>query len=426
MQNNVVLVILRVVTAVADISLSDPAFWALPDDDRMAALARLRRDDPVSWHEAPDADGFPGGRGYWAITRHADVRRISRDHEAFCSGLGTEMFDLPIEVSRRYGGMMNMDAPEHTRLRRIVRDAFVPSGVARLHADIEAEAARVISAIAPRGECDFASDVAAIYPVGIVCRMLGIPLVDGPALLELTTRALGFGDSEVGGWDESYAAALELIDYGMWLARQRRAAPSDDLVSALVAAEVDGEHLDDAEIGSFFELLVTAGIETTGTAVAQGLRVLCEQPDQLRAWRADPSLTPTAVDEIVRWVTPVIHFRRTATRDVHVGDVLVREGDKVVLWYLAANRDERVFVGADRFDVRRTPNDHVGFGAGGHHFCLGAHLARAEIAALFAELFRQLGEIEVTGEPVRLTSMFVNGLRSLPIRWTPGGSSPTR
>jgi cytochrome P450 len=312
-------------------------------------------------------------------------------------------------------------------LRRIVREAFVPSGVSQLNDAITAEAERVVGNVAAHGSCDFASEVAAVYPVGIVCRILGIPLVDGPALLELTTRALGFGDSEVGGWDDSYDAALELIDYGISLARQRRKVASDDLVTALVYAEVEGERLDDDEIGSFFELLVTAGIETTGTAVAQGLRVLCEHPDQLRTWRDDASLTPTAVDEIVRWVTPVIHFRRTATRDVRLGDVVVREGDKVVLWYLAANRDERVFTDADVFDVARMPNDHVGFGAGGHHFCLGAHLARAEIAALFHELFRQLGEIEVTGEPVRLTSMFVNGLRSLPIRWSPpGGSSSTR
>jgi cytochrome P450 len=249
--------------------------------------------------------------------------------------------------------------------------------------------------------------------------MMGVEAGDDDGLAELTVTALSYGDDDTGGFETSFAAAMEIAAYGAALGRSRREDPRDDLTTALVQAEVDGERLSDDEIGSFFGLLLTAGIETTGTAAAHGIAALCRHPDQRRAWMADPQLAATAVEEIVRWSTPVLHFRRTAISDVELGDVTIAAGEKVVLWYLAANRDERVFADPWRFDLARTPNEHVGFGGGGPHFCLGANLARVELRAFFAELFRVLPDLEVTAAPELMSTPFINGIRSLPCEYTP-------
>lgn len=397
--------------------LSDPAFWHDPDRD--LRFDELRRRAPVAWQEERDHGWLPAGPGYWAVTGHPELVRASRAADTFVSGCGTEIFELEPEVRLLYGGMLNLDAPRHTRLRRIVNRAFTPRTVATIEAHIQAEAKAVVTSIAGRGSCDVVTDLAAPFPVAVICRMMGVEPHDDARLAELTVTALSYGDDATGGFDVAYDAALQIAGYGAALGQARREDPRDDLTTALVEAEVDGERLTDDEIGSFFGLLLTAGIETTGTSAAHGIAALHEHPDQRAAWMAEPeALAATAVEEIVRWSSPVLHFRRTAVCDVELGDVTVRAGDKVVLWYHAANRDERAFDEPLRFDLRRNPNDHVGFGGGGPHFCLGANLARVELRAFFVELFATLPDLEVTGPAHRMSTPFINGLHSLPCEFS--------
>lgn len=404
--------------SVEEITLAAPELWARPPAEREAAFARLRREAPVSWQPEPASASLPAGRGFWAVVRHDDVRTVSRDTARFVSGLGTEIPDLPLDVSRLYGGMLNMDDPEHGRLRRLVSGAFSPGMVRRIEDRIRENARRIIDRVAPLGECDFARDVAAPYPIDIICDMFGIPEQDRARMQELTVRTLALGDPEV-GLEGSLAAATEINEYGAWLARRRREAPGDDLVSALVHADVAGDQLSDMEVGVFMGLLVTAGIETTGTAVAQGMKALCDHPAERARWRHDFNrLAPGAVEEIVRWSTPVIQFRRTAAVDTDLGGQRIAKGDKVVVWYNSANRDEGVFDEPERFDLSREPNPHVGFGGGGPHFCLGANLARTELRALFYQVLHRLPDLEVD-EPVYMNSLFINGIHSLPCRFTP-------
>lgn len=404
----------------ADVRLSDAAFWALSEEERGEGFALLRRQAPVAWQEEGETAWGTAGRGYWAITRHADICAISRDQETFSSGLGTEIMDLPLEVSRLYGGMLNMSGAEHLRLRRIVSSAFTPRVLDRVEQDIRSRAERIVDAVAPRGECDFMADVAAVLPIEVICDMLGVPAVDRAEMQRLTVLTLGFGDPAVGTIDDSLRAARALIDFGAELGRQRRADPREDLVTSLVQARVECDALSDQEVGSFFQLLVTAGIETTGTAIAHGMLHLARNPNERERWRKDfDAIAPAAVEEIVRVATPVVSFRRTATRDVELHGKRIRQGDKVVMWYASGNRDETVFEEPWRFDVTRDPNDHVGFGGGGPHFCLGAYLARREIAIMFRELLRRIPDIEFTGEPERMSTVFLHGFHRMPCRFTP-------
>jgi methyl-branched lipid omega-hydroxylase len=401
-----------------DVDLSDPAFWRDPERD--VRLDGLRRRAPVAWQEERDHGWLPAGAGYWAVTGHPEVVRVSRHVDVYVSGLGTEIFDLEPEVRLLYGGMLNMDSPRHTRLRRIVTRAFTPRTVATIEEQIRAEAKHAVAAVADRGGCDVVADLCAPFPVAVICRMMGVDPADDERLAQQTVTALSYGDDETGGFDTSFEAATAIAGYGADLAKRRRDDPRDDLTTAMVQAEVDGERLVDDEIGSFFGLLLTAGIETTGTAAAHGIAALCAHPAQRAAWMSDvDALSATAVEEIVRWSSPVLHFRRTAVVDTVLGDVSIRAGDKVVVWYHAANRDERVFPDPLRFDLRRSPNDHVGFGGGGPHFCLGANLARTELRAFFAELFAQLPDLEVTAPAERMSTPFINGIRSLPCEFTP-------
>ena len=407
-------------TSAADVRLSDAGFWALSEEERGQGFAVLRKEAPVSWQEEGATPWSGAGRGYWAITRHADICAISRDQELFTSGLGTEIADLPLEVTRLYGGMLNMSGPEHLRLRRIVSSAFTPRVLDKAEEDIRTRAARIVNGVAGRGQCDFLRDIAAVLPIEVICDMLGVPAVDREEMQRLTVLTLGFGDPAVGTLDDSLKAARSLIDYGAELGRQRRDNPQDDLVTALVRARIDADGLSDEEIGSFFQLLVTAGIETTGTAIAHGMLHLSRNPDQRERWRLDfDAVAPTAVEEIVRVATPVVSFRRTATRDVDLHRARIREGDKVVLWYPSGNRDETVFDEPWRFDVTREPNDHVAFGGGGPHFCLGAYLARREITVMFRELLLRLPDIEFIEEPERMSTVFLHGFHRMPCRFTP-------
>lgn len=416
------------VLSVDEIHLSDPEFWMRPLDEREGAFATLRAGRPVSFHEEWEFDfaPLPKGPGYWALTKHADIVHASRNPDVFCSGRGTQIGDQPPAFDEFFGSMINMDDPRHGRLRRIVARGFTPRMIRRYERDVERVATKIIDDVIERGECDFVTDLAARLPLWIICDMMGIPESQHRFVFDKTNVILGAGDPEYVSDPQLIIPALlqsgaELSQLLQELGRERTANPTDDLTSALVNAEIEGGRLTDAELGSFFVLLAVAGNETTRNAISHGMKALCDHPDQRAAWAADfDGVAPTAVEEIVRWATPVIHFRRTATRDTEIRGQKIREGEKVVLWYPAANRDEDAFPEPYRFDVRRTPNEHVGFGGPGPHHCLGAHLARREITVMFRELFRRLPDLEITGEPDRLASFFINGIKHMPCRFTPG------
>jgi methyl-branched lipid omega-hydroxylase len=412
---------------VSEIDLSDLAFWARPPRERDVALAAIRQELVLPFYAepVPDQGWIEPGPGYWAVLRHADIETVSRQPEVFSSAAGaTNIFDLPVEFLEYFGSMINMDDPRHLRLRRIVARAFSPRMVARIEADIALVTRGVVADLAAHGHGDFVAEVAARVPLEVICRMMGIPEDRYPDVFRCSNRILGAQDPEYVAEGQDIAAVLlgagaELAGLLAELAGERREAPGDDLVSALVTAEVDGERLTDQEIGSFFILLVVAGNETTRNAISSGLVALTENPDQRAWWQADfDAVAPTAVEEIVRWATPVAWMRRTAARDVELAGRSVHEGDKLLLFYASANRDETVFREPDRFDVGRQPNPHLGFGANGPHFCLGTHLARREITEVFRELFTRLPDIRTAGDPVRLRSSFINGIKHVPCEFT--------
>jgi cytochrome P450 len=361
------------------------------------------------------------------VTRHADVLEVSRQPEVFCSGRGSNIADMPRAFDEFFGSMINMDDPRHARLRRIVSRGFTPRMLARVQHEVERAAAEIVDGVIDRGECDFVTEIAAALPLRIVCDMMDIPRDDYRFVFDHTNVILGAGDPEYVSNPSAIVPALlqagaELSQLAQGLARHKRSRPGDDLTSTLVNAEVEGERLSDAELGSFFVLLAVAGNETTRNAISHGMKALCDHPERRALWAADfERLAPGAVEEIVRWATPVIHFRRTATRDTELRGQRIREGEKVVLWYCSANRDEEVFSRPFAFDVRRRHNPHVGFGGAGPHFCLGAHLARREINVMFRELFRRLPDLQVVGEPQRLQSFFIHGIKRMPCAFTPGG-----
>jgi cytochrome P450 len=410
--------------SVDEIRLSDLEFWKRTD--REGAFAKLRAERPVAWMEEmaiPGLDDMPIGPGYWAVTSYADVWTVSRTPDTFISGQGIQVPDIPVEFNEFFGSMIAMDAPRHTKLRLLVNKSFLPSMVRRIEDDVRRKAREIVDAIASRGECDFVHEVAAPFPLRIICEMMGVPPSEWRNVFDQTNVILGGGDPEFGGTAQHVlAAGMALSELAQELGRYRLEHPTDDLTSALMHAEVDGQRLTPQELGSFFVLLVAAGNETTRNAISHGMKALTDHPEQRAAWMADfARVTPTAVEEIVRWASPVIHFRRTATRDTELSDQRIRSGDKVAIFYNSANRDAAVFADPYRFDVTRSPNEHVGFGAGGPHFCLGANLARREIGAMFDELLHRLPDIRISGEPDMLLSGFIHGIKRMPCRFTPVG-----
>lgn len=403
-----------------NLSAVDP-FWTASISDRYAAFAALRRHDPIRFFEEGEIEGLPPGPGYWAITRHAHVVEASRRPDAFCSGKGTNITDLPPEFLEFFGSMINLDDPRHARLRRLVSAGFTPRMMRGLDAGIERAAAEIVDAAARSANCDFVVDVAARLPLTIICDLMGIEPERRDEVFHLSNIVLSQGDLEyIPEGSDPLAAFLHA---GAGLAaimhetsELRRGGDAQDLTSVLVNAEVDGERLTEDELASFFVLLCVAGNETTRNATAWGLQLLTENPDQRAAWISNiDAVTPTAVEEIVRLASPVIHFRRTVTTDgVSLGDQAFSVGDKVVLFYASANRDEAVFADPERFNIMRDPNPHVGFGGPGPHFCLGAHLARRQIGVMFRELLTRFPEVRATAEPDRLKSNFVNGIKHLP------------
>ena len=410
-----------------DIDLSDmEGFWTKPMVERGAAFATLRREDPIRFFEERDIEFLPAGPGYWAVTRHADVVEASRRADLFCSGNGTTIPDVPPEFNEFFGSMISMDDPRHARLRRIVSAGFTPKMMKRLEEHVEETAAAVIDLVADRGECDFVNDIAARLPLVIICEMMGIDPDCYDEVFRLSNVILSQGDPEYFAEIEDplgvfLAAGAGLAAIMHETAYSRRGGDGEDLTTILVNAEVEGERLTADEMASFFVLLCVAGNETTRNAITWGLELLTANPDQRELWLSDiDGIMPTAVDEIVRMSSPVIHFRRTVTTDgARLGDREFSAGDKVVLWYNSANRDEAVFDYPDRFDVTRDPNHHVGFGGPGPHFCMGSHLARREISVLYRQLLRRLPDIHATAPPDRLRSNFVNGVKHLPCAFTP-------
>jgi cytochrome P450 len=373
------------------------------------AFRVLRREAPVYWH--PHA----GAGGFWAITKHADVVAISRDSGLFSSErkgyMPTPEADpVGLEQSRRM--LLGMDPPQHTRLRGLVNRGFTPRRVAALEPRIRVLCKQIVEAVLPRGECDFVTDVAGELPSYLIAELVGIPLDDGRKLYELT-EIMHSADNA----PESAKAVAEMFAYSAGVRAAKRAQPGSDIASVLLSAELDGSQLSDLEFDLFFLLLINAGGDTTRNLVASGMQALMDHPDQLAALRRDRTLLEPAIEEMLRFCTPVVQFQRTATRDTELRGVKIREGEPVVIFYPSANRDEEVFAEPDRFDIRRDPNPHVAFGGGGAHYCLGTNLARLEIRCLFDELLDRVHALENAGPVERLHSWFINGPRRMPVRF---------
>ena len=408
---------------VEDINLTDWDFWRKPLEERHEAFKLLRREPRLPHYEEPDVVIVPRGPGYYALTRHADVVEASRRPQDFCSGRGAiSIPDMPGDMHEYFGSMINMDDPRHAKIRRIVSRAFSPRMIQRFEDKVEEVAAGIVENVAAGGGTgDFVADVAARLPLKIICDLMGIGEEHYGTVLDATNVILAGNDPEFLPVGDPTEAAMALLNAGQTLkglvedlGRQRRENPTGDLTSALVNANIDGESLTDQELGSFFILLVVAGNETTRNAIAHALHLFTTHPDQRALLVEDfEGRIAGAVEEIVRYVSPVIWMRRTATRDTELNGHEIKEGEKLLLYYWSANRDEAVFTDPDRFDILRSPNDHVGFGGPGPHFCLGAHLARREITVMFRTLLKRLPEIRSEGEPARLDSSFINGIKHL-------------
>jgi cholest-4-en-3-one 26-monooxygenase len=381
---------------------------------------RLRAEAPVYFHPEVDDTGF------WALTKYADVKAVSHDSATFSSELGGTFIPTPDEealASLRLT-ILNMDPPKHFRYRRLVSKGFTPRMITKLVAEIDRRAAAVVDAVCEKGEAEFVEEIAAQVPVQMICEMIGLEPEVWPRMITLSNNLIGSRDDpdyqELPGGPN--AAAMEVYMMCDTVAADRRANPRDDIMSLLVNAEIDGERLSDAELNLFFITLIVAGNETTRNLINHSMLALMEHPDQAERLRKDPTLWDSGVEEMLRWGASIHNFRRTATRDTEIRDVPIKAGDKVVMYYASANRDEEVFDDPHTFDVARTPNEHVTFGGGGEHFCLGASLARAEIKATMRQLVERLPDMELAGTPNRLHSDFVNGIKTMPVRFTP--SSP--
>jgi len=375
----------------------------------------LREQDPVHWQEEAD------GAGFWAITKYEDVKAISRQPRLFSSWQGcTNIFELnEEELAGSRLLMLNMDPPQHAKFRRLVSAGFTPKRIAAMEPHLRELARRTVDRIAERGECEFVADVASRIPMETICEMLGVPESDRQHIYDVSNKLIGFDDPEFQtSMDDGRVASTELFMYASQLGEEKKRCPHDDLATILINAEVDGEKLSEIEFQSFFLLLSIAGNETTRTVTAQGMRLLSAHPALKHRVVQDLSLLPRAIEEILRYNPAVIHFRRTLTEDVELRGKRIRKGQKVVLWYPSANRDEEIYAEPDRFDIDRWPNEHLAFGVG-EHYCLGASLARLQLNTIFSELFRRLPDIEVDG-PVRyLRSNFIDGIKEMHVRFTP-------
>ena len=401
-------------------------FWGQTAEQRDRYFERLRREQPLSRHEPPeDILGLASTeerKNYWAIVRYEDIRRISRDPATFRSGDGVQFGDAPAEMLEASQSFLAMDAPRHTKLRGLVSSAFTPRQVARIDDGIRAHAKRIVEEAAPTGGGDFVELIAKRLPLQTISDLLGVPEADRERVMEAADTLIAAADPDVFG-DRS---PLEVLGTALWtltefateLAKHREQHPADDLMTALVQAEVDGDKLTHAEIAAFLVLLSVAGNDTSRHTTSHAIRALTLNPDQRQVLLADPDATiPIAVEEFVRWASPVMTFRRTTTREVELYDQKLAAGEKVVLFYHSGNRDDRAFEAPWKFDVTRDPNRHLGFGGGGPHYCMGASLARTQLQAIFSEMLRVIPDIEA-GEPEFLRSAFIHGIKHMPCTFT--------
>jgi cholest-4-en-3-one 26-monooxygenase len=380
------------------------------------AFTELRKHEPVAWQTEPN------GPGYWALTRYEDIVTVSSDNSLFSSERGgTNLEDQSEEgMTMLRTLLINMDPPRQTKYRRLVSTGFTPKIINQLEPHVRETTKHIVDAVAARGSCDFVTDVAAQLPLAVISDMLGIPKEDHAKVFDWSNRLIGFDDTEYHtSPEDGRVAAMEMFMYAHALGAERRARPKDDIVSILMGAEVDGDRLSEADFDGFFIVLSVAGNETTRNLISGAMLALIEHPEQRARLIADPALITTAVEEFLRYVSPLIYFRRTLSRNVAVGGQQMREGDKVAMYYPSGNRDEAIFENSQAFDVGRSPNPHMAFGGGGPHFCLGASLARLEIRCMFEELLRRLPDIELDAPVRRLRSNFINGIKLMPVRFTP-------
>jgi len=396
-------------TSLLNVDLTNPDNFVngVPYD----VFKRLRAEAPVYWHPHPE------GGGFWVLTKYDDTVTVSMNPAIFSSARGVGIPDQqPGDDPQAM--MLTTDPPRHTKLRRLVSAGFTPKMIRRLEKPLRKVTDQILDSVAPRGECDFVTEVAAELPLQVICELIGVPQEDRHLIFRWSNEMIGSADPEYAVTDEvGMRARMEMFAYSDMLAKQREGSHGEDLVSVLMEAEVDGEKLSRAEFNAFFLLLAVAGNETTRNLISSGLLALVQHPDQMARLRQDPSILPTAIEEMLRYVTPVMHFRRTALQDTEVRGQEIRQGEKVVIWYVSANRDEDVFPDPDTFDVGRTPNDHVAFGSGGPHFCLGANLARLEIRIMFEHLLDRFSDIQLAGPVQRLRSNFINGIKHMPVKF---------
>jgi cholest-4-en-3-one 26-monooxygenase len=379
-------------------------------------FAALRRE------EKPVRMIGPRGTPYWALVHHADVVAASRSPEIFSNepdpftvGGAEPEGEAPMRIPL----LISLDAPAHTQRRQLINKGFTPRRVTRLQSTIDEIVAEHLTKVKDSKQFDFVTDLAVELPLQVIAELLGIPKEDRARVFGWTEQMMSGDDSEFDNNPEEVMAALgAMYGYSEDLCQRRRETPGEDLMSVLLDAEVAGERLDQMDLNLFFMLLHNAGSETTRNLVTGGILALLQNPDQLARLQQDPSLVPVAVEEMLRWVTPVTHFARTATSDTEIGGQAIAAGEQVLLWYISANRDEAVFADPDRFDVTRDPNPHVAFGSGGPHFCLGAHLARLEAITLFEALLPHVSNLELAGPVERLQSHFISGIKHLPLRWS--------
>ena len=384
------------------------------------AMRELRRTAPVSFieQEASARAGFPAHRGYWAVSRHADVAAISKDQVNFSTNLdgviirfGPDMERDGVENTRFL--LINHDAPDHTKLRQIISRAFTPRAIAQLHDDLQRRSREIVEAAVSRGEGNFVEDIAAELPLQAIAGLLGVPQEDRGKLFEWSNQMMSYDDPEVEG-DEA-VAFMEILGYSMALAEERRKNPQDDIITRLVTADMDDRGLNDDEFGFFMVLLAVAGNETTRNAISHGMHAFFQNPDQWELYKA--SRPATAGDEIIRWASPVTVFQRTAINDVEVGGVPVAKGERVGMFYASANFDEEVFADPFRFDITRDPNPHQAFGGHGAHYCIGANLARLEVNLIFNAVADLAPDIRQLGEPRRLRHAWINGVKDLQVAY---------
>ncbi len=408
-----------------DADLGSLEFWGQPAEERDRYFEQLRREAPISRHAPPeDILGLPdqGRMHYWAIVRYDDIRRISRDPATFCSGDGVQFADAPPEMLEASQSFLAMDAPRHTKLRGLVSSAFTPRQVARIEDGIRLNAKQIVNHASRAGGGDFVELFAKRLPLQTISDMLGVPDADRERVIQAADTLVSAADPEVFGdrhpLEVLGSALWTLTEFATELAKHRERHPGDDLMTGLVQAEVDGDRLTHAEIAAFLVLLSVAGNDTTRHTTSHAVRALTLNPDQRDLLLEDlDGRLPDAVEEFIRWASPVMTFRRTTTREVELHDQTLPSGEKVVLFYHSGNRDETVFDRPWEFDVTRSPNRHLGFGGGGPHYCMGASLARTQLRAIFGEMLRVMPDIEA-GEPELLRSGFIHGIKRMPCSFT--------